>query len=229
MFLDMVLKQKSLTWFDIHQVLIIYIVIILTMYHHHVIGNATSTEPILVPSLAIAEAIDEMTRFNLGDSEAAAAMSEGNGTVGDTGGEPCSMDGLKKQMDALTAKMAGLQLALSKSNKEKESMAIALKDSNTKLSKLESHNQQLQTAAKENPRPSGESSEPVSKEAARGRLRRLCTRKTDGSLNVSEDIHQQYQSGGTARDKLLRIFIETGMDKVRALKVQYWHFPKWCL
>ena len=53
----------------------------------------------------------------------------------------------------------------------------------------------------------------VSKEAARQRLRRLCQRHADGSLSVSEDIHEQWKAGGKTRDNLLKVLMETNLDK----------------
>ena len=84
-------------------------------------------------------------------------------------------------------------------------------------SKFELASLQVQLENKAAPEVPAEIS--ITKEAARARLRRLCERKADGSLLVSEDIHQQFQSGGTNREKLLKVWMETGMEKVRVTKM----------
>lgn len=104
---------------------------------------------------------------------------------------------------------------LDSSLKEKAQLKSDLDTAKAKVVQLEEEKvklQKVQQAAAEKPTVDMSA---VSREAARQRLRRLRERKSDGSIAVSEDIHQQWVSGGANRDKLLRIFIDTGLDKVR--------------
>ena len=50
--------------------------------------------------------------------------------------------------------------------------------------------------------------------AIRGRIRRVFTRKMDGSAKVSEAIFQEYQAGGTGKKTLEDIFRRCGYDPV---------------
>ena len=54
---------------------------------------------------------------------------------------------------------------------------------------------------------------PVSQAAAKQRLRRLCERKADGTLQVPEDIHTAWKEGGASRDRLLKVYVRSGMCK----------------
>ncbi|CAE7893247.1 unnamed protein product [Symbiodinium necroappetens] len=49
--------------------------------------------------------------------------------------------------------------------------------------------------------------------AAKQRLRRLCERRADGRLQVPEEIHDQWKAGGASRERLLKIWVGSGMDK----------------
>ena len=61
-----------------------------------------------------------------------------------------------------------------------------------------------------------EVTEKKTSEARRQQLRRLCIRKANGKLKVPEHIHRDYMAGGAARDKLMRVFIDSECKKVRA-------------
>ena len=56
------------------------------------------------------------------------------------------------------------------------------------------------------------------KEAASGRLRRMCQMRNDGSLAVPLAIHNQWKEGGAGRKKLLSLFVSLNFDRERA-----WH------
>ena len=74
----------------------------------------------------------------------------------------------------------------------------------------------LRQSASQRPAPissEAEAVKSVSKEAARQRLRRSCQRRSDGSLAVAEDIHEQWKAGGQTRDNLLKVFMENGMNQ----------------
>ena len=45
------------------------------------------------------------------------------------------------------------------------------------------------------------------------RLRRLCERKPSGRLNVPEEVHKQWTSGGPAKEKLLEQLVQSGFNK----------------
>ena len=57
----------------------------------------------------------------------------------------------------------------------------------------------------------------VSTTNARQRLRRFCKRRSNGSLAVPEDVHQQWLAGGTERKKLLKLFVEADFNRDRFL------------
>lgn len=130
---------------------------------------------------------------------------------GDTGGDGEHAD-LSKKVAFLSTQVAQLQRVVQVVTDEKASLAADLAASKFELASL-----QVQLENKAAPEVPAEIS--ITKEAARARLRRLCERKADGSLLVSEDIHQQFQSGGTNREKLLKVWMETGMEKVRVTKM----------
>ena len=51
------------------------------------------------------------------------------------------------------------------------------------------------------------------KEAANGRLRRLCQMRADGSLAVPLQIHNQWKEGGNGRKQLLSLFVSLNFDR----------------
>ena len=144
--------------------------------------------------------------------------AKGKSQVGDTGGAGLEGLLLHEALESLQAKVGELQLNLAASMKEKTSLAADLAETKTKISKLEVERDELKKALTTKP---PEALSAVSKEAARQRLRRLCEKKADGSLQVNEDVHQMWASGGSTRDKILRIFIENGLDKVRVDKTNW--------
>lgn len=134
---------------------------------------------------------------------------------GDTGGDGQDLSALQNQVSTLQGRLDQMKRFLDSSLKEKAQLKSDLDTAKAKVVQLEEEKvklQKVQQAAAEKPTVDMSA---VSREAARQRLRRLCERKSDGSIAVSEDIHQQWVSGGANRDKLLRIFIDTGLDKVR--------------
>ena len=52
----------------------------------------------------------------------------------------------------------------------------------------------------------------LSASAIRGRIRRVFTRKINGSAKVSEQIFQEYQAGGQGKKTLEQIFKQCGYD-----------------
>ena len=132
----------------------------------------------------------------------------GQSQMGDTGGAAQEGVVMENALKSLQAKVEELQLNLAESMKEKISLASDLAQTKAKLHDLEVERAEWK-------KDHTETSGGVSKEAARQRLRRLCERKGDGSLSVGEDIHQMWAGGGAGRDKLLKIFMENGLDKVR--------------
>ena len=53
----------------------------------------------------------------------------------------------------------------------------------------------------------------LSKEAAKQRLRRVCTGKADGILGVPQAVRDAWKAGGASRDRLLTVFMNNGYDK----------------
>ena len=154
--------------------------------------------------------LGSLQQFHL--SEAGADHGEQVQCRGDTGGDGQDLSALQNQVSTLQSRLDQVKRFMTASLKEKAELKAGLDTANAKVAQLEQERVQLLKAAEEKPTTDVSA---VSKEAARQRLRRLCERKADGSIAVSEDIHQQWVSGGANRDKLLRIFIDTGLDKVR--------------
>ena len=53
----------------------------------------------------------------------------------------------------------------------------------------------------------------VTSAAAKQRLRRMCERRADGGLQVTQEIHDQWKAGGASRERLLKIWVGSGFDK----------------
>ena len=54
--------------------------------------------------------------------------------------------------------------------------------------------------------------------SARQSLRRLCTKRANGTLKVPADVFTQYWNGGGERDKLLKLYVKSGCSKPDFLK-----------
>ncbi|CAE7280003.1 unnamed protein product [Symbiodinium sp. CCMP2592] len=54
---------------------------------------------------------------------------------------------------------------------------------------------------------------PVTSAAAKQRLRRMCERRADGTMQVPQDIHDQWKAGGASRERLLKIWVGSGFNK----------------
>lgn len=53
----------------------------------------------------------------------------------------------------------------------------------------------------------------VSKAAALNQLRRICTPKSSGQLDVSQEVHEKFKNKGAGRDELLELYKECKLDK----------------
>ena len=124
----------------------------------------------------------------------------------DTSSEAASTATASSEIAAMEAKCKGLQDLLRTRENEIAALNKALEDSKATIKTLQDESVKMEVAP--------ETSEAnVSQEAAKQRLRRTCTRKSDGTLAVPEAIHEQWKAGGAARDRLLKVFISSNFDR----------------
>ena len=130
----------------------------------------------------------------------------------DTSSDAPSTATASSEIAAMEAKCKGLQELLKSRDQEIACLNKALEDSKATIKTLQDESMTKMEVAAETSEANGEQAN-VSQEAAKQRLRRTCTRKADGSLAVPEAIHEQWKAGGTAREKLLRVFISNNFDR----------------
>ena len=138
-------------------------------------------------------------------------------TAGYSNEERAAMEGKYKKLEMVAAKLA-------ESLKARDSQIQLLQ---TELSSKEAAIAALQREAAalpeaEVPEPLPEEARPAvafedldhkGQEAARGRLRRFCQKRADGSLAVPLSVHNQWKEGGAGRERLLHLFVSVGFDR----------------
>ena len=123
----------------------------------------------------------------------------------------------------LQDQVLGMSIQLGKMEREIENHKATITEKDREIHDLQAETANMRATLEANGSDPGDTgatgAEDVATEAMRKRLDRLCKRRSNGTLQVPEHVHEKWKQGGEGRKELRKLLADAGYDKEQFVKL----------